>query len=161
LGVKWVSPLSAVSFGSFYDSTNQTTATNVAAAMKFGTDDLSGFGVSVTADGLGNRTQIEVDESGVYNVQFSAQIAHGAGSGAVADIWFRLNGGNIANSNTSVSLQSNTNEVASWNYFIDLNPGDTFQIMWTHNGGVSLAAAAPAAPHPATPSVILTVNRII
>jgi hypothetical protein len=161
LGVKWVSPLSAVSFGSFYDSTNQTTATNVAAAMKFGTDYFSGFGVSVTADGLGNRTQIEVDESGVYNVQFSAQIAHGAGSGAVADIWFRLNGGNIANSNTSISLQSNTNEVASWNYFIDLNPGDTFQIMWTHNGSVSLAAAAASAPRPATPSVILTVNRII
>jgi hypothetical protein len=160
LGVKWVSPLSAVSFGSFYDSTNQTVASNTATAMKFGTDDLSGFGVSVTADGLGNRTQIEVDESGVYNVQFSAQISNGASS-AVVDIWFRLNGGNIANTNTSISLQSNTNEVASWNYFIDLNPGDIFQIMWAHTNSASLAAAAAAAPHPATPSVILTVNRII
>jgi hypothetical protein len=160
LGVKWVSPLSAVSFGSFYDSTNQTVASNTAAAMKFGTDDLSGFGVSVTADGLGNRTQIEVDESGVYNVQFSAQISNGPSS-AVVDIWFRLNGGNIANTNTSISLQSNTNEVASWNYFIDLNPGDIFQIMWAHTNSASLAAAAATALHPATPSVILTVNRII
>lgn len=157
LGVKWEN---IRQFGSFYDSTTQTTATNVAAAMKFGTDDLTGFGVSVTNDGLGNKTQIQVTESGVYNVQFSAQIEHGAGSGAVADIWFRLNGGNIANSNTSVSLQSNTKEVASWNYFIDLNPGDIFQIMWTHNGNVSLVAAAAASPRPATPSTILTVNRI-
>lgn len=156
LGVKW----KAISqFGSFFDSTNQNTTAGVAAAMKFGTNDLTGFGVSVTNDGLGNKTQIEVTESGVYNVQFSAQLRNGAGA-SVVDIWFRLNGGNIANSNTSVSLQSNTNEVASWNYFIDLNPGDIFQIMWTHDNAAFLSAAAAAAPHPATPSTILTVNRV-
>lgn len=155
-GIKWED---IRQFGSFYDVTSQSTSINVAAAMKFGTDDLTGFGVSVTADGLGNKNQIEVTESGVYNVQFSAQISNGAG-GSVVDIWFRLNGANIPNSNTSVSLQANTNEVASWNYFIDLNPGDTFQIMWTHNNAAALFFAPASSPHPATPSTILTVNRI-
>lgn len=160
LGMEWISPLGGVSLGSFYDSTIQTTTVGVAVPMKFGTDDIVGYGVSVTADGLGNRTQIKVTEDGIYNIQFSAQIVNGAGASSV-DIWFRKNGSNIANSNTIVSLQSNTNAVASWNFFANLVAADTFQIMWTQSSnGTTLSALPAAAPHPATPSVILTVNRV-
>lgn len=159
-GLEWISPLTAVNLGSFYDTTIQTTTVGVARPMKFGSDDIVGLGVSVTADGLGNRTQIVVAEAGIYNIQFSAQLRNGAGA-SVIDIWFRNNGGNLAHSNTSVSLQANTNEVASWNYFVSLVPGDIFQIMWTQdNNNATLFAAAAAAPHPETPSVILTVNRV-
>jgi hypothetical protein len=158
---KWVSPFSPFRMGSFFDSTNQTGTINTALAMRFGTDDIVGYGVVVTPDGLGNRTQIEVDTPGVYNIQFSAQIEHGAGAGAVVDIWFRKNGVDIPYSNTSISMQPNTNQVASWNYFANLIVGDKFQIMWAKNNiNLNLANAAAAAPHPETPSVILTVNRV-
>lgn len=157
----WVSPFSPFRMGSFYDSTFQTGAINTALAMRFGTNDIVGNGVSVTPDGLGNRTQIIVDTDGVYNVQFSAQIEHGAGAGAVVDIWYRKNGVDIPYSNTSVSMQANTKQVASWNYFVNLVVGDVFQIMWAKNNiNLELAPALAAAPHPETPSVILTVNRV-
>ena len=160
LGVQWIAPLSSVSLGSFYDSNTQTTTIGVAKPMRFATDDIVGYGVSVTTDGSGNKTQIEVTDAGIYNVQFSAQLRNGAGA-SVVDIWFRKNGSDVASSNTSVSLQANTNEVASWNYFVSLVPGDKFQIMWTQdNNNAVLYGVGASAPHPATPSVILTVNRI-
>ena len=156
-GVEWQDRFAV---GSFYDTTNQTTTVGVAVPMKFGSNDIIGYGVSITTDGSSNRTQIQVAKKGVYNVQFSAQLRNGAGA-ATVDIWFRLNGTNIANSNTSVTLQANTNDIAAWNYFVTLNPGDIFQIMWTQDSNNAfLSAAAAAAPHPATPSTILTVNRV-
>jgi hypothetical protein len=157
LGVQWKAASNQM--GSFYDTTSQNVASGVAVAMEFATNDIVGFGVSVTADGLGNRTQIEVTTAGYYNIQFSAQIRNGAGA-TETDIWFRKNGTDILISNTSVTLQSNTREVAAWNYFVQLNPGDIFQIMWSHTNAAFLEAAAAAAPHPATPSTILTVNRV-
>lgn len=146
--------------GSFYDSTTQTTTVGVAAAMKFSSEDIVGHGVTVTADLSSNKTQIQADQAGIYNVQFSAQVRNGAGA-ATIDIWFRKNGVDIPNSNTAVTLQSNSSSVAAWNYFVALVPGDKLQIMWTQDSNnLSLTAASAVAPHPATPSTILTVNRV-
>jgi hypothetical protein len=156
LGVKWED---IRQFGSFYDSTLQTAAINTATPMKFGANDLTGFGVSVTADGLGNKTQIQVTDSGVYNVQFSAQVVNAAGATTIY-IWFQLNGSGIADSNTVITLPSNNSSVASWNYFINLTPGDILQIMWYQNNAAQLASFGAASPRPGIPSTILTVNRI-
>jgi len=156
-GVEWQD---LYKVGSFYDSNSQTTTSGVAVPMIFGTDDISGMGVSVSADLSLNKTLIGVDSAGVYNIQFSAQIRNGAGAAEV-DIWFRKNGVNIPNSNTVVTMQSNSSGVASWNYFVQIQPGDTIQIMWTqNNNNAFLVAAAAVAPHPSTPSTILTVNRV-
>lgn len=146
--------------GSFYDSTSQTTTVGVAVPMKFGNGDITGYGVAVSADLSFNKTRIGVSEAGVYNVQFSAQIRNGSGSGVI-DIWFRKNGIDIPNSNTSITMQSNSAGVAAWNYFVELIPGDILQIMWTQDSNnLFLVAASAVAPHPATPSTILTVNRV-
>lgn len=146
--------------GSFYDTTSQTTTVGVAVPMKFGDLDIAGFGVAVSTDISLNKTQIQVTESGYYNIQFSAQIRNGAGAAEV-DIWFRKNGVNIPNSNTVVTMQSNSSGVAAWNYLVKMEPADIVQIMWTqNNNNAFLVAAAAVSPHPATPSTILTVNRV-
>ena len=127
--------------------------------MKFGTNDITGFGVSVTPDGLSNRTQIEVTATGYYNIQFSAQLRN-QGSPSEVDIWFRKNGSNIPNTNTNITMESTSFQVASWNYIVKLDPGDIFQIMWAHSNNASLWTGLVSLLHPATPSTILTVNRV-
>ena len=157
LGVEWQDKNQ---IGSFYDTTSQTNPTaGTARPMIFGSNDIVGFGVSVTNDTAVQKTQIVVSERGYYNVQFSAQIRNGSGSTNI-DIWFRRNGTDIPNSNTSVTVSSNHELVVAWNYFTLLDTTDIFQIMWAQDNAAQLSAAPAAAPHPSTPSTILTVNRV-
>lgn len=148
-------------------STVQQTAlaANTGYAMKFNTIDLSN-NISINADGLGNLTRITPVESGIYNIQFSAQIQRTTGgASATIDIWFRQGGVDIPASNTSVNIQANAGYlVASWNFFtfIDVEAaGPYVEIMWaTTDTAVSLQQQASNAVHPATPSVIVTVNKV-
>jgi hypothetical protein len=156
-------PVSSVaSFGSFYDTTSQTALGNdTPTAMNFNTTDVSN-GVSISA-----TNQITVAQNGFYNIQFSAQLDRVAGTGVVeVDIWLRKNGINIANTNTTVTMTGNSNQskiVASWNLIAQINTGDNVQIMWntpTTNIKIIYEAENLTIPHPATPSVILTVIKI-
>lgn len=145
----------------------QQTATlaNTGYAMKFQSVDISN-NISVIIDGSGNPTRITPAESGVYNIQFSAQIQRTTGgASATIDIWFRQGGVDIPNSNTSVNIQANAGYlVAAWNFFtyIDVDAANPYvEIMWaTTDTDVSLQQAASSAVHPATPSIIVTVNKI-
>lgn len=145
----------------------QQTATlaNTGYAMKFQSVDISN-NISVIIDGSGNPTRITPAESGVYNIQFSAQIQRTTGgASATIDIWFRQGGVDIPNSNTSVNIQANAGYlVAAWNLFtfIDVDAANPYvEIMWaTTDTAVSLQQQASNAVHPATPSVIVTVNKV-
>lgn len=147
-------------YGSFYDTTTQTAAAiNTAYAMTFNTTDLS-FGVrrGVTT------SQIFVDEPGVYDIQFSAQLDNTSGGNHLVYIWLRLNGTtDVANSASQVRLKGTDGElVAAWNFFANLKAGDYFEIMWSvSDTAVQITAQAAAAPVPAIPSVILTVANNI
>ncbi len=82
--------------------------------------DPSANGVSIVSS-----SQITFAYKGVYNIQFSAQIADftpGGGTNYIY-IWFRKNGTfNIPESNTKVTLDNqNSFQVASWNYMLNLN----------------------------------------
>lgn len=140
-------------------------AANTGYAMNFNTVDISS-NISVANDGSGNPTRITPVESGVYNIQFSAQIQRTTGgASATIDIWFKQGGVDIPNSNTSVNIQANAGYlVASWNFFtfIDTSlPNPYVEIMWaTTDTAVSLQQQASNAVHPATPSVIVTVNKV-
>lgn len=154
--------------GSFYDVITQTLTggANVGIPVILRTTDTNATnGVSVVTDGT-NLTRITVANAGVYNIMFSSQLANSAGSSQTVDFWLRKNGStaaaNIADTNGKVVLQSNTNFVmAAWNYFVALNAGDYIQLMWTATSTNITMVADPAnAVHPATPSIILTVNQI-
>lgn len=146
-------------FGSFFDTTTQTAAAiNTAYAITFNNTDLS-FGVR-----RGTTTsQIFVDQEGVYNIQFSAQLDNTSGGNHLTYIWLRVNGTNVENSASQVRLKGTDGElVAAWNFFYDFKAGDYFELMWSVNDvAVQLLAQAAAAPVPAIPSVILTVSNNI
>jgi hypothetical protein len=143
-------------YGSFYDTTDQTAAViNTAYAMTFNATDIT-YGVT-----RGTPTsRIYVDRSNIYNIQFSAQFINTGGGAHRVWVWLRKNGTDVTNSATVVRIQgNNTEDVAAWNFLLQMNAGDYFELMWeVDNTGVSLHADPATAVHPAVPSIILTVT---
>lgn len=146
-------------YGSFYDTTTQTAAAiNTAYAMTFNTTDLS-RGVYVGSP----TSRIYVDESSLYDLQFSAQLDNTSGGNHLAWIWLRKNGVDVADSAGQVRITGNDGElVPAWNYFVQLNAGDYIELMWAvSDTSVQMTAQAAAAPVPGIPSIILTVSNNI
>lgn len=153
------------SYGSFYDTTIQTaTAANSAYPIELNSVDLAATsGISVLNDGLGNPTRIKASVAGVYNVMFSAQLRRtSGGSSQTVDFWLKRDVTDVPWSNTSVTVQANAGLlVAAWNFFVQMDAGTEVQLMWaTTDTAIVIQAAPAAAPHPETPSVILTINKV-
>ena len=150
--------------GSFFDTTDQTAAnTTTAYAVKFNTTDFSN-GVTIA-----NNSQITVHVDGIWNAQFSLQFKNTTNDGQDIDIWFRLNGTNIANSNTRFHIQARKSTgdpsyvVASMNYFLEMVDGDYVEIMWRVSDiGVTMEhlAAMTTPDRPAVPSAIATMTFV-
>lgn len=146
-------------YGNFLSTSTQTNAGATAAnTITYNTTDLSS-GVSVVSN-----SRITVANAGIYNIEFSAQLQKSSGGDDYADIWLSKNGSNVANSNTTVHLVSNPGyAVAAWNFLVNANAGDYYELKW-HSSDTTmqlLAAAAGTNPtRPAIPSVILSVTQI-
>ena len=145
-------------YGAFSDTTLQTIASiNTAYAMTFNTTDATN-GVSIGSP----TSRIVVDNKGVYNVQFSAQLDKTSGAAAVIHIWLRKNGTNVPNTTSRVVIQGTAAElVAAWNFVIQLEPTNYVELMWESNDAdVVLLAASATSVYPAIPSVICTVTQV-
>lgn len=149
--------------GSFYDTTDQSVTSGQVAPMEYNTTDFSS-GISVINDLSSNPSIIKIAFDGKYNIQFSAQLyRENGGNAAEVVIWLRKNGTNVPDTSTIVHFANNTvYSVAAWNFFVDANAGDEFQIMWTQNDGIILLHDSEnlVVPYPAIPSVILTVSKV-
>jgi hypothetical protein len=151
-------------YGSFFSTETQSATTiNTPKAMTLKETDISN-GVSFSKI---NNSQISVSTSGTYNLQFSAQIDRVVGTGTdVIDIWLRKQGVDVPNTNTKVTIAGNVNQakvIASWNFFISLNAGEYVELMYSVTDlQIQLIYEAPnlSTPHPATPSLLLTMNKI-
>jgi hypothetical protein len=143
-------------YGVFYDTSTQTAAAiNTAYPITLNS-------TSIT-DGvyIGTPTsRVYVDRVGTYNFQFSAQLNKTTAGAKNVFIWYRVNGADIANSATSVTLPGSSSAVAAaWNFVVELNAGDYFELVWsTDDTGCQIQALGAVAPVPAIPSVILTVT---
>jgi hypothetical protein len=145
-------------YGSFYDTTTQSqTTANTAKTMTFNT--------SASENGVTRGTptsRIVVANSGIYNIQFSAQVEQSSGATEHIYIWLRLNGSNVAQTAGVVSIQGSSAQVLpAWNYVLQLAANDYIELVWsTTNTNAKLLAAAASSPVPAIPSVILTVTQV-
>lgn len=143
-------------YGTFYDTTTQTAAViNTAYALTFNSTNLSN-GVYIGSP----ASRIYVEQRGVYDLQFSAQLDNTSGGSHLIYIWLRINGTDVANSAGQVRLKGTDGElVTSWNYVEQLNAGDYFELVWSvSDTSVQILSQAAAAPVPAIPSIILTVT---
>jgi hypothetical protein len=148
-------------YGSFFDEVDQTGTTNSIQAMCFRTTDFAN-GISINGS---NKTQIAIANAGKYNIAFSAQL-HQTNSSGIINIWLAKNGTAVENSNTKVAITANNPYyVAAWNFFVDAEANDYYEIMWSSTSSNTVieyeaAVGSGATLHPAIPSIILTVNQI-
>lgn len=145
--------------GAFYSNVDQTNpVANTAMAMTFNN--------TVTANGVSvvSNSQLTIAKTGVYNIQFSAQVVKTGGGKGIVDIWLNKNGTPVDWTNTSLPVTAGTPAVAAWNFVENVTVANTyFQIMWSSpDTGVLLnAVTANTNPtRPGIPSVIVSVTPV-
>ena len=150
-------------YGAFQDTTDQSIATITATAN---------ISLNVTDYALGtslvDRYKIRVDYSGLYNVQFSIQLANADSQIQDIDIWLRKNGSDVAGSNSKFSVDSkhgsiNGHVIAALNFNIELAKDDYVSLAWaTTSTSVTVEhlAAQTSPTRPATPSAIVTIQYL-
>lgn len=157
--------------GSFISTSDQTAAViNTAYAVTLsavnGTVNNDVFVGTATANSFPN-SEIYVTYPGIYNLQFSLQLNNADTQEHDVNIWLRKNGTNEADTNTVIGVPArhggiDGHTVAAWNFFIEWsNVADYYELAWsTPDLDVKIDAKVAAAPAPATPSVILTLNYL-
>lgn len=150
-------------FGAFSSANDQTGSITSGTVMTFTATDI--------ADGitLASGSQLTVPNDGIYNLQFSAQLKNVENAQHDVTIWFRVNGSDVPNSATQVTVPARKSAgifgygVASWNIFLDMNAGDYAQIVWLPEIVTLTLEALPSSvspAYPAIPSVIATMNQV-
>ena len=150
----------AANYGMFQDNNTQTNGgATTANLMLLRTTDFAN-GVSIASD-----SRITVQTGGVYNIQFSSQFSRAGGTGfSTVEVWMGKNGANLAETNGQVNIpQSGGKAIASWNYLVQANSGDYFQLYWSStDASVEMwyGGAGTDPTRPETPSVIVTVTQV-
>lgn len=143
--------------GSFSDSNTQNAVLATPTPMNFGN---TYFSQDIN---LASASEIQVDNDGLYSLQFSAQVFRTSGSSnREIDIWFKVNGTDVPDSNTRMTVKDHSvYHVASWNIFLNLVASDLVEIYWqVSDVNIELRAEAATASVPSTPSIIATITRI-
>jgi hypothetical protein len=149
----------SASYISAYDTTDQTLdGALTASVMTFNNVD---FYNGIT---LVSGSQFKVSQSGVYNLEFSAQLDKTTGTKHDAWFWLRENGTDVPNTNTQVTMGggSSDKQVAAWNFYVSASANDYYEIAWTADDTRVFLNAINAVPgvYPAVPSIIATVNSM-
>ncbi len=148
---------------SAYDTSDQTGSTSAATPVKINTTSFSA-GISVANNGSGVPTRITFTAAGTYMLATSLQFANSSSTNYTANIWFRKNGTDIANSNTVISvpkIADGGNTFFQIALYEQVTAGQYIEIMWLPaNVAVTLDYIAAGAIAPAAPSVILSCERI-
>lgn len=151
-------------YGAFSSTQTQIGLRNSILSMSFNTTDIGGSGVNLV-----DNTKLTVENTGVYNLQFSAQLDRTTSGTNIVTIWFAYTGSSIANSATDVTITGGAAAnplVASWNYILPMSASSYVEIYWSHNDNadddIELKAVAVRInpPRPAVPSVIATLTQI-
>ena len=150
-------------YGSFYDVTDQTGSTSAATAVKFGTNDINGHGVTIVSSG-GNATRITYTEAGTYMVAPNLQFKNTDTSDNDVTIWLAKDGANVANSATIVTVPKAADGGSAFFqivFYITVTAGQYIEIKWLpENVAVTIDYTAAGAIAPAIPSAIVVTERI-
>ena len=128
------------------------------------TDGVSGFYVGNNASEF--PTRIYSQNTGLYNLQFSAQLHTTSNEACDFSVWFAMTGSNIAYSNTDFSIEKINGggfQVAALNFLTPITSGSYVELYWsktTANGQLQAKGVQASPTRPATPSVIVTVTQV-
>lgn len=149
-------------YGSFYDTGDQTGLASTVLTMSANTSDTWNSGVTLSAD-----TKFVVENTGVYNLSFSAQMVKTGGNSAThAHIWLSQNGLDVPYSASQVGFPSNSvYVVAAWNFFFETtSPNEYVELKWYINSNVDnqlfIKYQSATSDIPEIPSLIVTINKV-
>lgn len=152
-------PSSVCYWGSFSDTTTQTNAgATYANVFTYNTTELS-KGIYIT-----ESSKITFESSGIYNLQFSAQFDKTDSGADEIEVWLSRNGVNVGRTATFLTLDGNNAKlVAAWNFFIEVEEGDYYELKW-HSNDLNMRLfyreAQSNPDRPQIPSIILTVHSL-
>jgi hypothetical protein len=150
-------------YGAFSSSSTQTGNVSTGTALTFSSTDISD-GVT-----LASGSRLTVPLAGIYNLQFSAQLKNIDNAQNDATIWFRINGSDVGNSATQITIPSRKTasiygySVAAWNIFLNMTAGQYVEIIWLPDSTNVTVEALPSSlspAYPAIPSVIATMCQV-
>jgi hypothetical protein len=149
-------------YAQFSDTTTQSGSANTAYSMKFNTTDIA------TGFSIVSGSRITAVNTGIYNLQFSAQLDNSSNTNELVDIWFAVTGSNVPNSNTQIAINKaqagNFGKVVpAWNCMLPLSASQYVEIKWsaTGNSVILHASGSQSNPtRPTLPSVIATITQI-
>ena len=158
-GGKWLDfPYAAIQ-----RDTSKTFTANTATQITFGTND---FLNGCTNDGTDG---IAVEQSGIYNYQFSVQLKNTDTQIHSAWIWLRVNNVDVAGTGSKFDVVSSHGGtpgyvIAACNFYIEAQAGDTVE-MWAAVSDTAVtfdAAPAQTSPFavPSIPSVVATLSFV-
>ena len=147
-------------YGQWIDTTIQSGSIDSVQAMKF-TETQYQNGISIVS---GSR--IKVDNTGLYNLQFSSQFDNADNTNVTVHIWFAITGSAVANSATQLDINKaqagNLGKiVAAWNFMTELSASNYIELMWSSNSAaVTMYGTGSNSIRPGIPSVIATMTQI-
>ena len=156
------------SYGAWQTDTTQTAAAdNTGYAMRFEIADITPNGISIVNNGSAQPTRITFANTGIYNLQFSAQLQSLATAPEDVTIWLRMNGTDVAGSAGVVGMQARKGPgdpfhvIAGWNYVLSVVAGQYYELVWstTNHTDVEMRFYAAGSPPPSAASVIMTVTQ--
>ena len=110
----------------------------------------------------GSNSEITATYSGVYNFQFTTQIASASANSKTVYVWIARNGTDLGYTAKDFVLQgsSDVNE-ATWNFNLDLAAGEYVEMKWSSDSmDAALDTESPTSPHPGVASAVITINFI-
>ena len=155
-------------YGSFYSLPSETQAPAAQTATAMLTSQVNAAS-GVTMDTT--TGSITVSRSGVYNVEFSAQLWKTGGGRDIVDIWLAkkpVDGvfSNIPTTNTEITLtkmDDTERGIFGWNFMIPLSAGEEIRLYWSTSAGETTLKGSEAQTNPdrpAVPPLIVTVNQV-
>jgi hypothetical protein len=154
-------------YGAFSSYTTQTTTANTATLMTLSQTDFAN-GIYLSSN------KIYAPITGIYNLQFSAQVENSDNAPQDLFIWLRQgnDGGSSADISGSTgvigmpqrkSVGNPFHTITGWNYFLSMAKDDYIQIYWSTtsaNVTISTYAASGSPTKPSTASVVVTLSFV-
>jgi hypothetical protein len=151
-------------YGQFWSNATQTVASaNTEYRFTFNNSDPTS---NITLGTGASNSRVIINQTGLYNIQFSAQVDKALGGGTTASgyIWFKKNGTAVPDSAGFVTLDQNLQVVQSWNLLANVaNVGDYYEIAYAASATVfsfPTIAGNVTVGYPASPSIIVTVTPV-
>jgi hypothetical protein len=152
-------------YGQFWSNVSQTVVSaNTEYRFAFNNTDVINGNIALGTGASNSR--IIINQTGLYNIQFSAQVdkALGGGTTASAYIWFKKNGTAVPSTAGFITLDQNLQVVQSWNILANVaNVGDYYEIAYAASSTVfsfPTIAGNVTVGYPASPSIIVTVTPV-